>query len=67
GGQSIVDFPAYIKYAILVVAILALIAGFYTRADVLFAGQYAYQLAPMTPFQTTSNQPIPVGSFGWRS
>ncbi len=67
GGQSIVDFPAYVKYAILVAAILALIAGFYTRADVLFAGQYAYQLSPMTPFQSTSNQPIPVGSFGWRS
>ncbi|MEM3971965.1 MAG: NrfD/PsrC family molybdoenzyme membrane anchor subunit [Saccharolobus sp.] len=61
------DFPAYLKYAILAVAILALIAGYFTRADILFAGQYAYQVAPMTPFQLTSNQPIPIGSFGWRS
>lgn len=65
--QPILDFPSYIKYAILVVAILALIAGYYTRAEILFAGQYAYQVAPLTPFQFTSNQPIPIGSFGWRS
>lgn len=65
--QPILDFPSYIKYSILVIAILALIAGYYTRAEILFAGQYAYQVAPLTPFQFTSNQPIPIGSFGWRS
>ncbi|MEW9492141.1 MAG: NrfD/PsrC family molybdoenzyme membrane anchor subunit [Candidatus Aramenus sulfurataquae] len=67
GGNTLNDFSMAIKVAILVVAVLALVAGFFTRADVLFAGQYAYQLAPLTPFQYTSNQPVPIGSFGWRS
>ncbi len=60
------DLPTAVKYAVLVAAIFAIIAGYLTRADILFAGQYAYQVAPMTPFQIVSNQPIPIGSFGWR-
>ncbi|BAB66932.1 NrfD/PsrC family molybdoenzyme membrane anchor subunit [Sulfurisphaera tokodaii] len=60
------DLPTAVKYAVLVAAIFAIVAAYLTRADILFAGQYAYQVAPMTPFQIVSNQPIPVGSFGWR-
>lgn len=60
------DLPTAVKYAVLVAAIFAIIAAYLTRADILFAGQYAYQVAPMTPFQIVSNQPIPIGSFGWR-
>ncbi|MEJ2776282.1 NrfD/PsrC family molybdoenzyme membrane anchor subunit [Sulfolobaceae archaeon RB850M] len=60
------DLPKAIKYAILIAAVFAIVAAYFTRADILFAGQYAYQTAPMTPFQSVSNQPIPIGSFGWR-
>ncbi|AWR98736.1 NrfD/PsrC family molybdoenzyme membrane anchor subunit [Metallosphaera hakonensis] len=66
GQMPIMDLPAAIKYLMIVAAIFALVAGYLTRADILFAGQYAYQLAPMTPFQIVTNQPIPIGSFGWR-
>ncbi|ACP56414.1 NrfD/PsrC family molybdoenzyme membrane anchor subunit [Saccharolobus islandicus] len=66
GQIPVMDLPTVIKYVIVVAAIFALVAGFLARADVLFAGQYAYQLSPMTPFQSVSNQPIPIGSFGWR-
>lgn len=60
------DLPTAIKYAILVAAVFAIVAAYLTRADILFAGQFAYQTAPQTPFQIVSNQPIPIGSFGWR-
>jgi formate-dependent nitrite reductase membrane component NrfD len=60
------DLPTGLKYALLIAAIFAIVAAFLTRADILFAGQYAYQTAPQTPFQIVSNQPIPIGSFGWR-
>ncbi|NON63103.1 NrfD/PsrC family molybdoenzyme membrane anchor subunit [Acidianus sp. RZ1] len=63
---GIMDLPSTIKYIMLATAIIALIAGFLTRADILLAGQYAYQLAPMTPFQLTNSQPVPIGAFGWR-
>ncbi|BCU70910.1 NrfD/PsrC family molybdoenzyme membrane anchor subunit [Stygiolobus caldivivus] len=67
GGETKpADLPSALKYAILVAAIFAIVAAFLTRADILFAGQYAYQTAPQTPFQIVSNQPIPIGSFGWR-
>ncbi len=60
------DLPNSIKYLMLATAIIALIAGYLTRADIVFAGQYAYKIAPMTPFQDTTGQPVPIGSFGWR-
>ena len=60
------DLPTAIKYAILIAAVFAIVAAYLTRADILFAGQFAYQTAPQTPFQIVSNQPIPIGSFGWR-
>ncbi|WP_338598262.1 NrfD/PsrC family molybdoenzyme membrane anchor subunit [Sulfolobus tengchongensis] len=66
GQTPIIDIPNLIKYIMIAAAVFALVAGFLTRADVLFAGQYAYQLSPITPFQSVSNQPIPIGSFGWR-
>ncbi|AAY81403.1 NrfD/PsrC family molybdoenzyme membrane anchor subunit [Sulfolobus acidocaldarius] len=66
-SPSPIDFPNYLKIIILVVAILALVSGFFTREDILFAGQYAYQVAPLTPFQYTNGQPTPIGAFGWRS
>ncbi|QKR00587.1 polysulfide reductase NrfD [Metallosphaera tengchongensis] len=66
GELPVMDLPAVMKYLLVVAAILALVAGYLTRADVLFAGQYAYQLAPLTPFQIVTNQPVPIGSFGWR-
>lgn len=60
------DLSNKVKYLMLAIAVIALVAGYLTRADVLFVGQAAYQLAPMTPFQLTSTQPVPIGSFGWR-
>jgi formate-dependent nitrite reductase membrane component NrfD len=60
------DLPKSLKYIMLAIAIVALFAGYLTRADVLFVGQYAYQVAPMAPFQDTSSQPVPIGAFGWR-
>jgi len=66
GQMPPMDLPTAVKYVMIVAAIFALISGFLTRADILFAGQYAYGLAPMTPFQFVSNQPVPIGSFGWR-
>ncbi|MDT7899927.1 MAG: DmsC/YnfH family molybdoenzyme membrane anchor subunit [Sulfolobales archaeon] len=66
GEAKVGDLPSAVKYAIVVAAIFAIVAAYLTRADVLIAGQIAYQTAPMTPFQTVSNQPIPIGAFGWR-
>ncbi len=60
------DLSTKVKYVVLVIAVIALVAGYLTRADILFAGQAAYQLSPMTPFQISSGQPVPIGSFGWR-
>ncbi|MEM4024767.1 MAG: NrfD/PsrC family molybdoenzyme membrane anchor subunit, partial [Metallosphaera sp.] len=51
GKMPVTDLPTMIKYVMIAAAIFALVGGYLTRADVLFAGQYAYQLAPMTPFQ----------------
>lgn len=68
-GQAVAqltDLPNWAKIAIVIAAIFAIVAAFFTRADILFAGQYAYMVSPQTPFQTVSNQPIPIGAFGWR-
>lgn len=66
GGAQLTDLPSWAKGAIAIAAIFAIVAAFFTRADILFAGQYAYMVSPQTPFQIVSNQPIPIGSFGWR-
>ncbi|AWR96139.1 nitrite reductase [Acidianus sulfidivorans JP7] len=66
GEMPLADLPTLVKYLMIAAAIFALVAGYFARADILYAGQYAYQVAPMTPFQYVSNQPIPIGSFGWR-
>lgn len=52
------------NYILFVLAILALLAAYFARIDILYAGQFAYAAAPQAPFNQNSSLVTP--GFGWR-